>query len=156
MTTIKATHRHVKSGKLVTVIGRGLDEATLEPTVGYVDLDNGSVWFRKATVFDDGRFETVDMTDFAWLIEAASSKISDPLYFSGMDTLGRFKWTRDHSLAVRFTREQDAQKVAGGDTFGTNHRVCEHGWEAERSAAPCAVTESIADGSGDPTNAPAG
>lgn len=151
-----ATHRHVKSGKLVRVVGRGRDEPTLEPTVGYFEIDTGEFWTRKAVVFDDGRFEALDMTVFAWLIEAGSSKVSDPLYFAGMDTLGRFKWTRDHMLAVRFVREQDAQKVAGGDTFGTNHRICEHGWEAERIEAPCASTESSADGTGHPAETPTG
>lgn len=132
MTTIRLrpTHRHVKSGKLIAMVARGRHEADLEPVVGYIEIDTGDFWTRRASVFDDGRFERLPPMDYAWLIEMGASKVSDPLYFSGMDSLGRFNWTRDNMLAVRFVREQDAVKVAGGDTFGTKHRICEHGWEA--------------------------
>lgn len=83
-------------------------------------------------------------TNFAWLIECGGSKADRPLYFSGMDTFGRFKWSFDHELAVRFSRRQDAAAVAGGDTLGTNHRVCEHGWDADDAADAADAIESLA------------
>lgn len=72
---------------------------------------------------------------FAWVIESAGSNTGTPLYFTGIDTLGRFTWSYDHSRAVRFCREQDAAAVAVGDGLGSNHRIAEHGWD-EGSGAP--------------------
>lgn len=69
------------------------------------------------------------MTEFAWLIECGGSKSDKPLYLCGIDSFGRFKWSYDHNLAVRFSRKQDGEKVARGDHLATDHRVCEHGWD---------------------------
>lgn len=52
----RATHLHVKSGNLYTVLARGLNEKTLIPGVCYESVNDGRVWWREALEFDDGRF----------------------------------------------------------------------------------------------------
>lgn len=127
----RATHLHLKSGKTVKVIGRGRAEADLTAVVGYVEAD-GTFWVRDAAVFDDGRFKLLDppmVTAFAWVIEDGKSKTERPLYFSGVDTMGRFQWSFENARAVRFVRQQDAEAVAKADRPNSFHRVAEHGWE---------------------------
>jgi hypothetical protein len=136
MTTINrtVTHKHLKSGNLITVIGRGRLEEDLTPVVCYVEEPEGELWVRRSEIFDDGRFAPV--TIFAWLIEHGGSRSDKPLYMCGVDTFGRFKWTYEHETAVRFSRQQDAHKVASGDHLAENHRVVEHGWDEASGAAP--------------------
>ncbi|HVQ43759.1 MAG TPA: hypothetical protein VMT30_02225 [Candidatus Saccharimonadia bacterium] len=127
------THRHVKSGKLISVLGRGHLEEDITPVVCYVDEADKRLWVRRAEIFDDGRF--VPLTTFAWLIEHSGSKTTVPLYMCGIDAIGRFKWTYENDVAVRFNRQQDAEKVARGDNFAENHRVIEHDWSDSGRAA---------------------
>jgi len=56
--TWRATHLHVKSGRLYRVITRGEIEADLTACVVYDDAA-GRVWVRPAAEFDDGRFTVV-------------------------------------------------------------------------------------------------
>ena len=46
--------------------------------------------------------------EFAWVIERGDSQPSAPTYWSGHDD----RWSQDHMDAVRFSRKQDAERVA--------------------------------------------
>lgn len=60
--------------------------------------------------------------EFAWVIERGDSQPSAPTYWSGPD-----QWSQDHLDAVRFSRKQDAERVACRLGQGY-HRIAEHGW----------------------------
>ena len=68
------------------------------------------------------------MTETGWVIERGDSEPSAPLYWAG-----HYEWERDHLKAVRFSRKEDAERVAerertlddGGPEYA---RVCEHSW----------------------------
>lgn len=55
--------RHVKSGKVYTVIGGCHLEATGEPAVLYTRPDDGMIWARATDEFLDGRFERINLPD---------------------------------------------------------------------------------------------
>lgn len=64
---------------------------------------------------------------YAWVIEHVESQPSAPMYFTGLSAKGHM-WSAEHSMACRFARRQDAERVRG--YIGTQlHRVAEHGWE---------------------------
>lgn len=66
------------------------------------------------------------MTEFAWVIELGSSPVSEPEYYAPQLPKS---WTKDHNLACRFARKQDAEVIA--DAYGISDepiRICEHGW----------------------------
>jgi len=141
MARFRPTHLHVRSGKLYQFAAYGRAEADLMPMAAYFD-DAGEWWFRARKLFDQPeRFAPVATCEtpagmiHAWVIECGGSKPDRPLYMSGVDGLGRFKWAYDAADAVRFSRRVDAEAVAAGDTLTTKHRICEHGW-IEASPAP--------------------
>lgn len=65
---------------------------------------------------------------FAWLIEAAESDASHPLYWAGSFGDERNLWTDDHMKAVRLQRREDAEAIARGVLSGYAIRIAEHGW----------------------------
>src|SRR6185312_3151035 len=65
---------------------------------------------------------TLAEEEFGWVIERGDSSPSSPTYWSGPDY-----WSQDHMDAVRFSRKQDAERVACR-LHGGHHRICEHGW----------------------------
>ena len=72
-------------------------------------------------------------TVFGWLIEAAESEVSKPLYWAGSFGDERDRWTYDHEVAVRFARKVDAQRVAAGVLHGYRVRVCASSYAASAS-----------------------
>ena len=70
------------------------------------------------------------MEDFAWVIERGDSRPSQPTYWAGIAAT-HSTWSEDHMDAVRFSRKQDAEKVACGLGQGY-HRVCDHGWDNKK------------------------
>lgn len=63
-----------------------------------------------------------------WLIEAAESEPSRPLYWAGSFGDERDRWTYDHLKALRMCRKEDAEAVSEGVLGGYAVRICEHGW----------------------------
>ena len=66
----------------------------------------------------------------AWLIEMPSPTDGAPQWFSA--GRGGFNWTRDANAAIRFSRQQDAERFAEWSTttiWGPNVRATEHRWE---------------------------
>lgn len=58
--------RHVKTGKVYSVVGTCRLEATNSPAVLYASPDDGGVvWARDMDEFLDGRFERVDAREIA-------------------------------------------------------------------------------------------
>lgn len=74
------------------------------------------------------RLADVERGQFAWLIEAAESPVSHPLYWRGSFGDERDHWTDDHLKAVRLARKEDAEAVATGVLSGYAVRIAEHGW----------------------------
>lgn len=64
--------------------------------------------------------------EIGWLVERGDSPPHSPVYWAGPIGYGASSWTRDHMDAIRLSRKQDAEKVAGA--LNGNHRACEHRW----------------------------
>lgn len=72
----------------------------------------------------------------AWLIEAAESDATAPLYWAGSFGDERDRWTDDHMAAVRLARRQDADAICrSGVLSGYAVRICEHAWDAAVASA---------------------
>lgn len=62
---VEPTHRHVRRGTEYVEIGRGELQSSItlregdEPLVVYRSVDDGRIWIRPASEFDDGRFEAI-------------------------------------------------------------------------------------------------
>lgn len=56
--SFNATHRHLKTGGLYTLLYVGILEKTLENVAIYQDR-KGVIWVRPLTEFNDGRFEKI-------------------------------------------------------------------------------------------------
>jgi hypothetical protein len=65
----------------------------------------------------------------AWLIEAAESDVSAPLYWAGYFGDERNHWTSDARKATWLARESDAAAVAKGVLHGYAVRVCQHAFD---------------------------
>lgn len=68
-----------------------------------------------------------------WVIEAADSEASYPLYWAGSFGDERDHWTHDNLKAVRMGRKEDAEAVAAGVLHGFAVRIAEHMWCAPRA-----------------------
>jgi hypothetical protein len=65
-------------------------------------------------------------TEEGWVIELAASSPAEPSYWAGSSL-----WVGDHTKALRFARQQDAEQAAFFMLDGMNIRICEHGWDSE-------------------------
>ena len=64
-------------------------------------------------------------TEYAWVIERGDSSLNRPVYFTGGSI---FQWEVDHEKAIRFSRREDAERLANGAYGELPTRVVEHGW----------------------------
>lgn len=74
-------------------------------------------------------------SEFAWVIERADTEPSAPAYW-----IGGSDWSQDNLDAVRFSRKQDAEKVAS-QLAGWHYRIAEHGWNARPAHYPLGMGE---------------
>lgn len=71
------------------------------------------------------------MDESGWLIEHAESESYAPRYFTGR-LIPALQWSDpgDHADACRFSRFEDAKRMAVSLGAESKHRVCEHGWDS--------------------------
>lgn len=62
-----------------------------------------------------------------WVIERGDSPGFEPLYYAPQTDAG---WDKDHLLALRFARKQDAEVIVAAYCLDDEHgvRIAEHGW----------------------------
>ena len=65
-------------------------------------------------------------TETGWLIELKPSVVTRPTYW-GAYIDGDLEWSMDHNLAIRFTRQKDAEKVIQYYGWTEAHAI-EHQW----------------------------
>jgi hypothetical protein len=65
-----------------------------------------------------------------WVIELGDSSTSAPKYWAAgqTDATRPSAWTSNHREAIRFARQEDAEKTAKRLMPGLPVRICEHGW----------------------------
>jgi hypothetical protein len=80
--------------------------------------------------------EEASSIEAGWLIEGKSPGDSAPTWFCA--GRGGFNWTKDASAAVRFSRQEDAQRFADWCTITCwpDVTVTEHQWPAPAEARP--------------------
>lgn len=69
-----------------------------------------------------------NVEETGWVIEAAESEVSHPLYWAGSFGDERNLWSHDSLNAVRMSRKVDAEAVAAGILTGYAVRIAEHMW----------------------------
>ena len=74
----------------------------------------------------------------AWLIERADGAKDGPRYLMGIRQGYGAMWSTDHGVAIRFSREVDAKRIA--DDLSAPAKVVEHMW--------CEPSRDIMDGRG--------
>ena len=70
-------------------------------------------------------------SEIGWLIELKPNVATSPTWY-GENEEGVIGWTRDHMLAVRFSRKDDAERIIQCEGL-TGAFACEHAWGGGRS-----------------------
>lgn len=92
---------------------------------------NNGIILSHATIFDHepafiepAKAVETKQTETGWVIEKADSSPAKPLYFAGLREHNFILWSVSHQHAIRFSRQEDAEKIH----TGVEVRIAQHAW----------------------------